>query len=358
MKVLFVVRSTLFTAKGGDTTQVTETALQLQRLGVAVDIKKTNEKIDYNSYDLLHFFNIIRPADILVHIKRSGKPFVITPIVVDYSYYDKYQRPGLAGKVFRWLPAAGIEYTKTVSRTVRRKDSLASTSYLWKGQQRSIREILQQTKCVLASAGEEYRQLVNLYNVSPPFAIVPNGIDTNLFKPLPGIKREDDLVLCVGRIEGIKNQLNLIKALNDTKFRLIIIGDAAPNQKEYFANCKKIAAANISFISHLPQQQLLAHYAAAKVHVLPSWFEVCGLASLEAAAMGCLVVITDNGFARSYFHDDAIYCDPADPASILRAVEKAAGSNANTGLQNRIISQYSWQQAAEKILSAYKKYIV
>ena len=162
----------------------------------------------------------------------------------------------------------------------------------------------------------------------------------------------------MGRIEGIKNQLNLIKALNDTKFRLIIIGDAAPNQKEYFESCKKNAAANISFISHLPQQQLLAHYAAAKVHVLPSWFEVCGLASLEAAAMGCQVVITDNGYARSYFHDDAFYCDPTSPASILDAVEKAAVSNANTGLQNRIISHYSWQQAAEKILSAYKKYIV
>ena len=74
--------------------------------------------------------------------------------------------------------------------------------------------------------------------------------------------------------------------------------------------------------------------------------------------MGCQVVITDNGYARSYFHDDAFYCDPASPVSILEAVKKAAVSNPNPVLQNRIISQYSWQQAAERILSAYKKYIV
>ena len=73
MNVLFVVRSTLFTVKGGDTTQVIETAAQLRLLGVETDIKLAGEKIDYSPYDLLHFFNIIRPADILVHIKKSKK---------------------------------------------------------------------------------------------------------------------------------------------------------------------------------------------------------------------------------------------------------------------------------------------
>ena len=106
------------------------------------------------------------------------------------------------------------------------------------------------------------------------------------------------MVLCVARIEGIKNQYNLIRALNDTAYKLILIGDAAPNQKGYYRQCKKIAAANISFLDYLPQEQLVDHYAAAKVHVLPSWFEVCGLSSLEAAAMGCRLVITDNGYAE------------------------------------------------------------
>ena len=37
MKVLFIVRSTLFTAKGGDTIQVEETASELRKTGVEVD---------------------------------------------------------------------------------------------------------------------------------------------------------------------------------------------------------------------------------------------------------------------------------------------------------------------------------
>jgi glycosyltransferase involved in cell wall biosynthesis len=358
MKVVFIVRSTLFTVPGGDTVQVKETAAQLKLLGVDVDIKLTKEKIEYHSYDLLHFFNIIRPADILVHIKRSKKPFVISPILVDYSVYDKQYRSGFSGKLFRWLPAAGIEYVKTVYRALRRKDHLASISYLWKGQRRSIKEILEQTKCVLVSAEEEYRQLVKWYDMEPPFTIVPNGIDTCLFKPQAATSREEDLVLCVARIEGIKNQRNLITALNNTKFRLLLIGNAAPNQKKYYQACKKIAADNVSFIEHLPQEQLIKYYAAAKVHVLPSWFEVCGLSSLEAAAMGSQVVITDNGYARSYFKEDAFYCDPSDAGSILEAVEKAAVSIVDKRLQNNIIEQYSWRRVAEMILAAYKRYAI
>ena len=118
------------------------------------------------------------------------------------------------------------------------------------------------------------------------------------------------MVLCVARIEGIKNQYNLIRALNNTPYKLLLIGDAAPNQKKYYRQCKKIAAANISFINYLPQEQLVHYYAAAKVHVLPSWFEVCGLSSLEAAAMGCRVVITDNGYARSYFKECSFLLRP------------------------------------------------
>src|SRR5689334_7448279 len=131
LKVLFIVRSTLFIVRGGDTTQVEETARHLQRLGVQVDIKKANEKIKYDSYDLLHFFNIIRPADILVHIKRSKKPFIVSVILVDYSEYDKKERRGISGKLFSLLPADSIEYLKTIYRWIAGKDKLVSISYLW-----------------------------------------------------------------------------------------------------------------------------------------------------------------------------------------------------------------------------------
>jgi len=356
MKVLFIVRATLFTIRGGDTIQVEETARELRNAGVETDIKRTNEKINYNLYHLLHFFNIIRPADILVHIKRSKKPFVVSTILIDYSAYDKQQRSGIAGKLFKLLPADGIEYVKTLYRFLAGKDGLTSFSYLWKGQRRSIQEILRKTKCVMVQAEKEYTDLVRCYQVAPPFEIIHNGVNTQLFHNGNAIKKEDDLVLCVARIEGIKNQYNLIKALNNTEYKLLVIGNAAPNQLEYYRKCKKMAAGNISFINYLPQEQLVHYYAAAKVHVLPSWFEVCGLSSLEAAAMGCRLVITDNGYAGSYFNSDAFYCDPSKPDSILYAVNTAMAAKSNGELPKKVFQNFTWQKTAERTISVYKKY--
>jgi len=357
MKILFIVRSTMFTTRGGDTIQVEQTVACLRKLDVEVDIKKTNEKIDYTTYDMLHFFNIIRPADILVHIRRSGKPFIVSTILVDYSFYDKQQRPGMAGRVFRKLPADLIEYLKTVYRWLSRKDSLASISFLWKGQYQSIKEILRKTQAVLVQAEEEYADLVNRYGITANYAVVYNGVDTGLFKTNKPFLKNDNLVLCVARIEGIKNQYNLIRALNNSEYRLFLIGNVSPGQHAYYEECKKIAAANISFIDYSPQQALVDYYAAAKVHVLPSWFEVCGLSSMEAAAMGCRIVITANGYAGSYFKDEAFYCDPSQPGSILEAIEDAASANVNGELQKKITQNYTWHKTAEKTLSVYKKYI-
>lgn len=357
MKIVFIVRSTLFAVKGGDTIQVQETAAGLRYAGIEVEIKKATEKIDYAAYDLLHFFNITRPADILLHIQRSGKPFVVSTILVNYSLYDKYHRHGLPGKLFRIFSAPGIEYAKALYRFVTGRDQLVSRAYLWKGQQRSIKEILGKASAVLVQDRAEYEDLVVLYGVFPRYHTIHNGINTSLFGYPKKVSRVKDMVLCVARIEGLKNQYNLIRALNNTAYRLVIIGDAAPNQKAYYRQCRNIAAANVSFISHLPQEQLADYYAMANVHVLPSWFEVCGLSSLEAAAMGCRLVITDHGYARSYFKDDAFYCDPAVPQSIAQAIDLAMTADDDDKLQKRVCQHYSWERTAADTLAVYKKYI-
>lgn len=335
--------------------QVLETAKALRHAGLDIEIKSASEKINYASYDGLHFFNITRPSDISFHAKKSGKPFVVSTILINYSLYDKNYRNGLPGKLLSFFSAQGIEYVKALYRFVTGHDKLVSVSYLWKGQKGSIREILKKSKAVLVQAKDEYEDLVQLYGITPDYYTIYNGINTGLFKCSEKITKERNLVLCVARIEGIKNQYNLVKALNNTAYRLILIGDAAPNQKGYYNLCKSIAAANVSFINYLPQEELAGYYAAASVHVLPSWFEVCGLSSLEAAAMGCRVVITDHGYARSYFQEDAFYCDPSHPESILQAVERAIAADYDEGLSQKIIQQYSWNKTAADTLAVYKK---
>jgi glycosyltransferase involved in cell wall biosynthesis len=355
MKIAFIARATLYKFPGGITIHVTETAKHLRKLGVQVTIHPADDDIRYKDYDLLHFFDIIRPANILHHIKKSSKPFVITPILIDYSEYDKIHRKGFSGFIFRQFSGDTNEYIKTVLRWLLGKDKLPGKSYLWRGQKKSVAYILRKTAMVLPNSEKENEQLKNRYCIAKPYKVVPNGIDATMFQPDDSVQKNDKLVLCAARIEGLKNQYNLIKALNHTEYRLLIIGDAAPNQKNYFKACRKIAAPNIEFTGHISRENLKVLYKQAKVHILPSWFETCGLSSLEAAAMGCQIVITDKGYTREYFGDDAFYCEPGNPESIYQAVKKAAAGPPPKRLQERILNTFTWDIAAVETLRAYHK---
>ena len=354
IKVVMIVRSTIYSVPGGDTVQVTETARHLSTFGVDVTIKKTNEAINYDQYELLHFFNITRPADMLCHIKKSRLPFVVSTILVEYHEYDRLYRRGIAGFLFRFFSADGCEYIKTISRWLLGRDRLMSKSYLWKGQRNSIKEILGNAAMVLPNSQLEYKRLVEKYDCEAACSVVPNGIDTSLFAQDKSVTKDPLLVLCVARIEGIKNQLNLVKALSVANCRLLLIGSPAPNQLSYYQSCREVAGDNVVFLGQLTQTDLLKYYQQASVHVLPSWFETTGLSSLEAAAMGCKVVISERGDAREYFDKDAFYCNPASIDSIRRSVEEALSAPFSNALQQKIVNNYTWQHAAKVTVGAYQ----
>lgn len=356
MKVLFIARNNLYSYPGGDTVQIINTAKFLKKCKVDVDILLSNEKVRYDSYDILHFFNIIDPEDILGHILKSNKPFVVSTIYVDYSEYDKNHRRGFVGLLAKWIPKTSVEYLKTLAKYIIKGEKISTSYFFIKGHKKSIQYILKRASCILPNSISEYKRLVNDFGIECSFLIVPNAIDKELFNGNNIINdRKENLVLCIARIEGIKNQLNLIKAISNTSVQLLLIGRESANQKRYVSQCKLAAGHNVTFLPFVSQTELIKYYKQAKVHVLPSWFETTGLSSLEAAAMGCNIVVTDKGDVREYFGDLAYYCEPDSPDSIALAIQSALQNEVNGALQEKVHKEYTWEKAAEQTLAAYKK---
>ena len=359
LKILFLSRASLFSVRGGDTVQVTKTAEALQRSGVTVDIRLCNEKkIDYSGYDLIHFFNIRHPADMLLHIERSDLPYVISTIYVNYARPSNRQRSGIKDGILNLFGSDAQEYIKTVGKSIFNGEKIVSGNYVWKGHRRSVRWILSNASMLLPNSESEYNRLLNAYQIEKKYSVIPNGADTALFNYSSEELRTKDsiMVLCVARIELIKNQLNLIKALNGTDFHLYCIGDPAPNHMAYYNECKKIALPNIHFLGAMKQEELVKYYRKAKVHVLPSWFETTGLSSLEALYCGCNIVVTNYGDTADYYDPSAcFYCDPGSTNSIREAVIKAAAGETKTAYVKEVSARYNWEQAAEKTLMAYQE---
>lgn len=353
MKVAFITRLNLYKIAGGDTVQIEQTAKNLVNLGVEVDILRSVDEIPYEKYDVLHFFGIPRPGDMVYHSQRAKKPFVISTIYCTYGDYYKHNRKGI-GKFFAGLSSDSMEYFKTFARWVVGRDRRPHLDYILSGQRGSVIKALESADYILPNSQSELDRITQHYTTKVKSIYVTNGINPDRFPYNPNIPKDDKMVICVGRIENRKNQLNLIKALNNTSFKLVLIGEPSANQTDYYEDCKAAAADNVTFLNRLPHEQMVHYYQIAKTHVLASWFETTGLSTLEAAAMRCNIVITDKGDTKEYFGSDAIYCDPASPESIRGAVEEAGKLTFNEALAQRILTEHTWKKAAEQTLEAYE----
>ena len=191
------------------------------------------------------------------------------------------------------------------------------------------------------------------------FVSIPNAIDKSVFTDSDTEKPNKysefkDCILCAARIEGRKSTLNLVKAVKGTNYKLVLVGKESQNQKKYVEQVHEEAGDNVTFLGAISHDDLRDLYKVAKVHVLASWMETPGLSSLEAAAMGCNIVVTKKGDTYDYFEDYAFYCEPDDVDSIKRAIDKAYNSTFNPKLKEKILTDYIWEKTAQETLKGYE----
>jgi len=217
--------------------------------------------------------------------------------------------------------------------------------------------LLEMVDIILPNSVSEMRRLDARFGIemdTVKWLKVENGVDPRLFRmKSPASIREG--VLCVARVEELKNQLNLVRAMEELPWNLTLIGDVSPNSKSYLARVLKVSGKNVQYLGPLPQAELSEFYRQAKVHVLPSWFETTGLSSLEAAVMGCNIVATRKGDTEEYFKDAAFYCEPNDVGSIRNAIQKAYEAPVDPAFRERLMKDCTWEKAAGKTLQAYER---
>jgi glycosyltransferase involved in cell wall biosynthesis len=360
MKILMASRRSSATTLGGDTVQIQSLARELGKLGHSVQID-FDGKVSAASFDIVHIFNLDRPQDVIpvtTEAKKIGKPVVLTPIFVDYREFDVRGRTGVPGTVGRIIGAEWMARAKILGRALRNGEFHAGTSrVLLSGLFRMQQVLLSRADFVLPNSTSEMRRLSHRFGIDMDkvkWMKIENGVDTELFRmDNKAVQREG--VLCVARVEGLKNQLNLVHAMEGLPWTLTLIGSVAPNHQRLLSHVLKASGKNAQYIGQVPQVELPRFYQQARVHVLPSWFETTGLSSLEAAVMGCNIVVTGKGDTREYFEDDAFYCEPDDVNSIRNAIQRAYEAPVDTGFRERLMKNCTWKKAAEKTLQAYER---
>ncbi|MDT7828931.1 glycosyltransferase [Pricia sp. S334] len=366
MKVLFQSRSNLYSAPGGDTTQIEKTKEHLEKLGVEVDISIELEP-DLTGYDLVHLFNLMDPQELYMqikHAKKHDKKVALSTIYGLYTEFERKARGGFAQKVANVLSPYTINYIKTFLRHLKDGRMNKGVYYmLYRGYYHLAKKVTEQVDVFLPNSLSEMERVAREYKLSDyKFEVVPNAVDTKLFDPNKvsltdldeDLLRFKDCILSVARIEGRKSTLNLIKAVGD-RYPLVLIGNETKNDKTFTDACHAAAGDNVYFTGPIPHDKLPIYYKLAKVHALISWMETPGLSSLEAGAMETNIVITEKGDTRDYFEDFAFYCEPDDVASISDAIDKAYQAPFEMKLKDKILAEYIWEETAKKTLEGYQK---
>jgi len=359
MRVLWLVRKNLTTHRGGDTTQILQTADALRRRGLEI-VLQSDSRGDLHPYNLVHLFHLDRLWENVGHARRAraaGRPIALSTIYWPSDEFDHGGRAGLQGSLARTIGSAGYQDLRLAQRYLmrcwqeRRLPCLRPRNFSFRG---SAIELLTATSVLLPNSRAEQEQIEAGFGVRRPTVVVPNAADNAIFGLPMEPARPRAGVLCVGRIEPRKNQLALIEALRGTGIPLTLVGAAGRFNRGYERRCRQAADATVRFAGPQPPAELRRFYRAARVHACVSWYETPGLASLEAALCGCALVVTPGGCTREYFGADAIYAQPADSASIRIAVEQALTRSPSAGLAERVARDYTWDAAAQKTAEAYE----
>jgi glycosyltransferase involved in cell wall biosynthesis len=367
MKILFQGRPNLFESPGGDKTQIMQTKEHIAALGHEVELS-CELCPDVKEFDLVHIFNHHYVEEVyaqVVNAKRHKKPVALSTIYMNYSFFDKEARGGIIGLLTKSLSWKKTEYLKGLYRFIsQRKIDYYRWLFINRGYYSLLGKVIEKSDILLPNSHSEYTRLCKDFKVKNKlYKIVPNAVDEKMLQQEDDASADDKLkaykncVLSVARIENRKCQLQLVRALKNTPYTLVLIGHVPPGSSEYFTKIKNEMGPNQHYLGFIKHKNLAVFYKLAKVHCLVSWMETTGLSSLEAGFMGCNLVVTEYGDAKDYFKNYAYYCEPNSVASIRSAVDMAYNDPANPNLKNFILENYTWRITAQKTVEAYGEII-
>ncbi|NQW29674.1 MAG: glycosyltransferase family 4 protein [Ignavibacteria bacterium] len=288
--------------------------------------------------DLLHLFGgSFNQIELVLRAAGRQIPLVITSMFVRTSSKFSYDAWSLADKFFPISTTFGLR-----------------------------KSVLKRADAVICISEYEARDVNRWFGVPRDrIHVIANGVDNHFFTATPDLAQSTfnvkDFVLCVGSVEPLKQQHIVIEACRKANRPLVLIG--TPKQvdtqaaTDYTAKIERMVSESDSviWVKGLDHSDplLASAYAASRMHVLPTLTEAQGIVSLEAAAAGSIVVMSDLPNLREIFGTDAWYAMPGSVDSFATVINDAWDSKP-TYRERKPTWLKSWAEVAEQLAAVYK----
>jgi glycosyltransferase involved in cell wall biosynthesis len=199
------------------------------------------------------------------------------------------------------------------------------------------------------------------------FRIVPNGINTDFFYPLPGVKRALNQLLVTNSadtpLKGLRYLLEAVAAVRkEREIRVVVIGKPKKNG-EIERLVRELALGNtVIFTGRIGYEEFARHYAETTMAVIPSLYEGFGMPAGEAMACGVPVISTSGGALPEVVGNAGVLVPPADADALEQAIiallddPQRRRRLGEAGL-SRVRNSLTWRHAAEKTVRVYREAI-
>jgi glycosyltransferase involved in cell wall biosynthesis len=192
-------------------------------------------------------------------------------------------------------------------------------------------------------------------------AVVYNGTDTELFRPVPDVARETDLIF-VGRTEDRKKGIGtLLEALSllPERVTLKIVDGRIPENGLVPRLVRKFRLGRRVVFQprFLELPELVREYSTGRVAVVPSFFEGFGFPASEAMACGLPVVANAAGALPEVVGSDGSagrLVPPRDPRALAAAIadvlaDPARRERMGRAARARVETTFRWRDAAGEL---------
>jgi glycosyltransferase involved in cell wall biosynthesis len=326
MRIAFVLSYPVLSPTNGVVSQALTWKKGLEQLGNQVVLINMWEKNDWKSFDIVHFFGFgVYMRDLINGLVKINPNIVLSPILDPYYSINKL-------KIYSHWGSSRL--------------GLTNPYYALSGIKNKI-------KLFFARSEFEKEYLVKGFGLKPEQClIVPLSFD--IIIPNTPIEKEPFCLHISLLMDERKNVKRLIQAAIKYQFKLIL-GGKIHNGNDIKTLYRWIGTnKNIEYRGYLSSEEMLSLYSRAKVFALPSTNEGVGIVALEAASLGCDVVITSWGGPKEYYPNMAKVVNPYSVNEIGQAVvDLLRGETYQPHLSSYIRKQFSIESTAKKLIHSY-----
>jgi glycosyltransferase involved in cell wall biosynthesis len=230
-------------------------------------------------------------------------------------------------------------------------------------------EVARRLQRVVTVSENSFKDIVTGHHVRPDrMAVVPVGVDPDLFKPMAGISRTPGMLITTASADSaMKGQRFLLEAVAKLRTErpdvtLTVIGKPKEGGTT-LATIDDLGLGDaVTFVSGVTDQRIVDLYSEASAAVVPSLYEGFSLPAIEAMSCAVPLVATTGGALPEVVGADGVTAFTVEPGDSSALAAKLGyvldhpeiAARVGAAGRKRVKDSWSWRHTAERTVEQYR----